>query len=167
MPASSAYRSRFGSLSKAFQLIGYGLDRDRHFLETNRDLRGMLPRILTETIAGIEACGASVAFDALTNILTINGELTVSIVFGRCVRMKAGLRWKVRWGTSLRPDLTIAIRMDELNKGVLDYFLLPRIDLNRKRLILGKNNESLAAYRFKTLDPFFCLIARSGVEVAA
>src|SRR5207237_6231890 len=39
MPSSGAYRLRFGSLSRAYQLVGYASNRDYHFIEINRALR--------------------------------------------------------------------------------------------------------------------------------
>jgi hypothetical protein len=41
MPASGAYRSRFGSLLKAYQLVGYIPARDFRYIETNQFLRSL------------------------------------------------------------------------------------------------------------------------------
>ena len=169
MPSSSVYRARFGSLLRAYQLVGYRPDRDYQYVETNRALRSMFPGILAETIASLEGEGALVELDALTDVLTINGEFTASIVIVRCFRTPTGfLRWKVRFDTGLCPDITIAIRMDEANEAVLDYYLVPSIDNNRDKLRLAEDNGlSLDAYRFETLDPLFRLSARSELRVAA
>jgi hypothetical protein len=54
---------------------------------------------------------------------------------------------------SLRPDLTIAVRMDETNENVLDYYLLPSIDMSESKIRLAEENGVyLDAYRFDTLD---------------
>ena len=44
MPSSSAYRSRFGSLLRAYRLVGYSPGRDYDYVEINRLLRTMHPR---------------------------------------------------------------------------------------------------------------------------
>ena len=44
MPSSAVYRHRFGSLVRAYQLIGYDADRDLAFIEINRRLRANPPR---------------------------------------------------------------------------------------------------------------------------
>ena len=36
MPSSSVYRTRFGSLVRAYQLIGYSTGRDYRYIEVNR-----------------------------------------------------------------------------------------------------------------------------------
>lgn len=42
-PSSSAYRSRFGSLLRAYELVGFAPDRDYRYLEINRKLRQLHP----------------------------------------------------------------------------------------------------------------------------
>ena len=44
LPSSSAYQSRFGSLLRAYQLVGFTPDRDYRYIEINRALRRMHPR---------------------------------------------------------------------------------------------------------------------------
>ena len=39
MPSSSAYAHRFGSLIRAYSLVGFTPDRDYHYIEVNRMLR--------------------------------------------------------------------------------------------------------------------------------
>lgn len=169
MPSSSAYRSRFGSLLHAYKLVGYKPRRDFEYVEINRALRTLFPEILADTIASIENIGGHVDFDGMTDVLTINGEFTVSIVIARCLRTPSGLlRWKIRFDTGLRPDLTIAIRMDEENRNILDYYVLPMIDMSESKVRLCEDNGiHLDAYRFETLDVLFRLSERDELGVAA
>ena len=169
MPSSSAYRSRFGSLMRAYQLIGYKPERNYEYIETNRALRSMFPDILTDTIASIQKAGGVVKLDAVTDLLTINEEFTASIVIVRCLRTPVGfLRWKVRFDAGLSPDITIAIRMNESNSMALDYYLFPRIDLTSDKLRLAEDNGVyLDAYRFDSLEPIFRFSARNDLGVAA
>jgi Recombinase len=169
LPSSSAYQSRFGSLLRAYKLVGFTPDRDYRYIEINRALRRMHPQIVSSAIPGIEHVGGLVEQDAATDLLTINGEFTASIVVVRCRTTPAGsLRWQIRFDTGLWPDITIAIRMDQLNREALDHYLLPRIDMTGPRLRLAQDNGvSLDAYRFETLDPLFDLAARAKLlEVA-
>jgi DNA invertase Pin-like site-specific DNA recombinase len=169
MPSSSVYRNRFGSLIRAYQLVGYDPGRDYQYIETNRALRTMFPGVIARAIAGIEEAGGTVEFNDLTDLLTINGEFTASVVIARCLQTHTGiLRWKLRLDTSLRPDITIAIRMDSQNKDILDYYLLPSIDMSADKLRLAEENGVyLDAYRFDELDAFFGLSARNELGVAA
>lgn len=169
MPASSAYRHRFGSLLRAYDLVGFSTGRDYRYIETNRFLRSLHPGIVADTIAAIEAEGGAVARDPATDLLTINGEFSASLVIVRCFETGAGaLRWKVRFDTGLRPDITIAVRMDRGNREVLDYYLLPRIDVVAAKLRMAEENGlHLDAYRFDTLGPFFRLTARAPIRRVA
>jgi DNA invertase Pin-like site-specific DNA recombinase len=157
LPSSSAYRSRFGSLLRAYQLVGFKPDRDYRYIEINRRLRALHPDIVAETIAGIEASGGKVERHPQTDLLTINGEFTASLVIVRCNETNAGsLRWNIRFDMSLKPDITIAVRMDRPNQQPLDYYLLPSLDMTLTRIRLAEHNGlSLDAYRFETLDPLF------------
>lgn len=169
LPSSSAYQSRFGSLLRAYEMVGYTPDRDYRYIEINRALRRLHPQIVTDTIKGIESTGGSVVQDPATDLLTINDEFTASIVVVRCRLTAAGsLRWEVRFDVGLWPDITVAVRMDRPNREPLDYYLLPRIDMTEPRLRLAEDNGvSLDAYRFDTLEDFFGLAARAKLlEVA-
>jgi DNA invertase Pin-like site-specific DNA recombinase len=169
LPSSSAYQSRFGSLLRTYELVGFTPDRDYRYIEINRALRRMHPQIVTSTIAGIEKAGGSVEQDQATDLLTINGEFTASIVVVRSRTTPAGsLRWQIHFDVGLWPDITVAVRMDRPNREALDYYFLPRIDMTAPRLRLAEDNGiSLDAYRFDTLEAFFGLAARTELlEVA-
>ena len=98
LPSSSAYQSRFGSLLRAYQMVGFSPDRDYRYIEINRALRRMYPSIVADAIAGIEDAGGSVVRDPDTDLLTINQEFTASIVVVRCLTTPAGsLRWPIRF----------------------------------------------------------------------
>ena len=145
MPSSSVYRARFGSLIRAYQLIGYDPGRDYQYIETNRAIWSMFPGVLAETVAKIEEAGGTVQFNKSTDILTINEEFTASIIIARRLRSPTGfLRWKLRLDTGLRPDITIAIRMDGNNETILDYYLLPSMDILSDKLRLAEETGSIS-----------------------
>lgn len=169
LPSSGAYRTRFGSLLRAYRLVGFNPDRDYRYVEINRRLRDLHPEILSQTIAGIEEIGGKVEYDPWSDLLNINGEFTASLVIVRCAETKAGsLRWNVRFDTGLKPDVTIAVRMDRPNRNPLDYYILPRIEMTQPRIRIAEfNGLSLDAYRFDTLFPLFGMAAQVSVMEAA
>jgi len=62
-------------------------------------------------------------------------------------------RWNIRFDLGLNPDLTVAVRMKELEEAAQDYFILPTIDMESPHLHLAESNQaSLEIYRFDTLD---------------
>ena len=155
-PSSGAYQSRFGSLLRAYQLVGFTPDRDYRYIEINRELRRMHPEVVAEVIAGVEQAGGTVEQDQTTDVLTINDEFTSSIVVVRCKESAAGsLRWHIRLDAGLMTDLTVAVRLDQNNKHPLDYYLLPALDMSLPRLRLAENNGiSIDSYRFESLEAF-------------
>ncbi|MCW6531962.1 recombinase family protein [Sphingomonas sp. MMSM20] len=163
MPSSAAYRHRFGSLMRAYRLIGYVPARDYRFVETNRVLRLMHPKVLEETRAEIERLGGKVEFDPRTDLLTVNEELTISIVLARCLVTPGGsLRWKIRLDSGLKPDITVAVRLAPDNKQPRDYYLLPWLDIGTSRGVrLSEDNGfDIDTYRTEALDPLYHLTRR-------
>jgi len=163
LPSSSAYRSRFGTLLRAYQLVGFSPERDFRYIEINRSLRRVHADVIADTIQQIQRLGGDVRQDLSTDLLTVNEEFTSTILIARCRETAAGsLRWHIRFDESLRPDLTVAVRMDAENRRQLDYYLLPRIDMARSAVRLAEfNGVWLDAYRFDTLEHFFDMASRA------
>jgi len=169
LPSSSMYQSRFGSLLRAYQLVGYSPAHDYSYIAINRRLRELHPKIVSTTIAEIARVGGSVSQAAQSGLLTVNGEFTGSIVIARCQQTVAGsLRWQILLEAGLKPDITVAVRMDQQNLEALDYYILPRTDMTEPRLRLAMYNPIfLDAYRFDTLDALYNMAARTGLEEVA
>lgn len=169
LPSSSAYRHRFGSLLRAYSLVGFRPRRDYRYLETNRVLRELHAGLVDEILVGLASGGGDVTRDTSNDLLLVNGEFTLSLVIARCTRTQAGShRWKIRFDTSLHPDLTLAVRMDASNSRPLDFYLLPAIDMTTPNLRLAaENGVSLDAYRFEDLTPLYTLSARAPLREAA
>ena len=169
LASSSIYRTRFGSLIRAYQLIGYTPDRDYQFIETNRQLRLMYPQAVADCIERMRELGGAVECDPATDLLTVNDEFTASLVIARCRQTPSGaFRWLIRFDAGLAPDITVALRMDAENAKPLDYYLLPRLDLTFEKLLLAEDNPvRLDTYRFDALDFFFGMAQRSRIPEAA
>jgi len=169
LPSSTAFRSRFGSLVSAYQLIGYDPGIDYGFVEINRRLREEHPKIVASVIRQIEGLGATMTVDEKTQLLHLNNELRVSVVLCRhCVTSTGSSRWVVRLDEELKPDITVAVRMDSTNEGIRDYYLLPAIDMTWENLrVAEENGVYLDSYRFETLDYFLGMAERIKLQEAA
>lgn len=169
MPSSSAYQNRFGSLIRAYQMIGYTPDRDYRYIEINRHLRNLYPGIVEDTIHRIKGMGGQVRREIANDMLIINEELKISVVICRCFKTAGGgHRWRIHLDSGLFPDITIAIRMDHDNSQPLDYYLLPGLDIENPHISLADQNSfALEAYRFDDLEPFFLLTERCSLPEAA
>ncbi len=100
MPSTSIYTHRFGSLVRAYQMVGFTPDRDYRYLETNKFLRRFHPEIVNQTESQIASIGGVVRRDPATDLLLINGEFSISLVLARCQTPESGRHhWKVRFDT--------------------------------------------------------------------
>ena len=74
----------------------------------------------------------------------------------------------MRFDTSLAPDITVAVRLDQENKVPLDYYLLPRLDFGQPRLSLADANPvEFESYRFDTLDYLYGMAERARLRRVA
>lgn len=163
-PSSSAFRHRFGSLIRAYRLIGYTPEVDYAFIEINRYLRERHPQIVAAVIADLKKRDVEIFRQG--DLLALNGELTVSIILARCKQTRTGSsRWTIRLDEGLKPDITIAVRMDETNQAIRDYYLLPSIDMDMAKLRLAEENGvSFDTYRFDSLEQFFDMARRCALQ---
>jgi hypothetical protein len=168
IPSTSTYRSRFGSLARAYTLIGYEPERDLAYIEINRTLRDRHRDVVSQVVSQIGETGAAVD-EQPSGTLLINHEFSVGIIISRCRMTQAGsFRWIIRLNLPLLPDLTIAVRMAPENETPLDYYLLPAIDLRSDCLKLREDNAiAMDVYRFQDLTYFLQLIERTAVREAA
>lgn len=169
MPSSSIYAQLFGSLIRAYQMVGFTPDRDYQYLETNKFLRRLHPEIVNQTEGQIISFGGDVCRDPATDILRINDEFTVSLVLARCQTPESGRHhWKVRFDTSLSPDITVAVRLDSLNQAILDYYLLPQLNFGNARINLGEQNPiEFESFRFDSLQYLYGMAERTRIRRAA
>jgi DNA invertase Pin-like site-specific DNA recombinase len=169
MASTVVYRHRFGSLVRAYQLIGYTPDRDYAFIEINRRLRRLHPDVVDNVLRSMKDLGGEVLRDPDTDLLHINGMITASIVLSRCQQTPSGAyRWVVHLDEGLAPDLTIAVRMDAANEAAFDYYLLPSLEVRGAAVRIKEDNGAyLDGFRFDTLDYFFGMAELVHVGAAA
>jgi len=169
IPSADVYAHRFGSLLRAYEAVGFTPDRDYRYLQVNKFLRQLHPEIVNKTEQTIAGLGGSVQRDPTTELLRINREFSISLVIARCQTKDSGhRRWQIRFDTSLAPDITIAVRLDESNQAPLDYYLLPRLDFGLPRLSLSEHNGShFDGYRFDNLDYLYGMAERSHIRRSA
>lgn len=148
--------------------MGYEPDRGYEYLEVNKRLREVHPRVVREVVAAMLDLGDSVVQDKETELFQVNEEFSVSLIIARCQRTPAGAyRWGIRLDRVLRPDITVAVRMDEVNQLPMDYYLLPTIDMTLPKLRLAEQNGlHFDAYRFDTLDYLYGMARRARIKEA-
>jgi hypothetical protein len=153
-------------LARAYELIGWTPERDFAYVEINRRLRRKHADLIASILDELLGLGATVSINTTNDLLTINSKYTASLVLARCHETSAGnYRWRLRFDESLRPDIIIAARLQSGNEDILDYYLLPRVDVLAQRLNLrSENGLILDVYRFNNLNFFMEMAQRVQVE---
>jgi DNA invertase Pin-like site-specific DNA recombinase len=163
MACCDTYRKRFGTLVRAWKLIGYNRMRrsDYGFVEINKHLRAVRPGIISKVIAGIEAAGGTVTRTPKNDILTIDGGLRAYVSISRYLVREGLPLWYI--SKKLRPDrdVTILVRLDSDNVGILDYYLFPphreKTNTRSDTELRDRNVASVDMWRCDDLSSFFDL----------
>jgi DNA invertase Pin-like site-specific DNA recombinase len=163
VPCAATYAQRFGSLHRAYELVGFYAPRNTEAVEVNKRLRKLHPEIIERTAQTIAQLGGKVDRDPDTDLLRLNDELAISLVIARCQTTDTGLqRWRIRFDTRAHdPDITVAVRLDGNNEIELDYYLLPRMDLPTEEIrVSTKNSMQFECFRFDDLGFFYGMSER-------
>ncbi len=136
-PSPSTYRHRFGSLRRAYELIGYG----HHDQFGPIDLRRRTQALRDGLIARI----ASMFPDEVSIIrpggrwrsrLRLRDGLMISVLIGRAVHSwKQTVRWQIDPAPHECAHTTLLARLDEGNHALLDLHIIPSVD-RRKRFFI-------------------------------
>ena len=164
MPSCSTYARRFGSLRRAYELIGFDPHRDYGYLDAMPSLRAKLSHVLDRAAHGFENIGAVVTKDGGAGRLLINGEIGIVVLISRPWKLPSGdLRWHVRPSTGARPDFTFLVRLAPDQSTEIDYYLFPSVDMPSNPFDLAKcgNGFVLDAYRLEEMDSLYRIAERS------
>jgi hypothetical protein len=141
-----ASRTALGSpIARSYALIGYKAPRDYDWLDTQTHWAEVLAKQVTH-IAKTLHIGHQTDVDASTVGLTVNGKRKVTFLIARQqARVKAhhAARWRVSRQRS-PSGLLVVLRLDETNKAIQDYLLLPA--KKRTGLYLWLSDGLLARY---------------------
>jgi hypothetical protein len=103
-----------------------------------------------ELIEAFCAAGAEVDSDSSANLLTVNRQFTVKLVFSLYYRNAGGV-WKVNLNETPVPDVVVLCRLNS-NGTLLDYFLLPTQDCAQTIFrVRQKNRLNVDVYRADNL----------------
>ncbi len=134
MPSPSTYRGRFGSLRRAYELIGYG--RPEAFSPV--DLRSRTQALREAIIAKIETMFPNeVSIERRggrwRSLLRLKGGPVVSVVTSRSIGTSSkGLIWQIDPIAQERLHVTLLALLDGNNSNVQQMFLFPYIDRQKR-----------------------------------
>jgi DNA invertase Pin-like site-specific DNA recombinase len=124
IPCVATYVKYFGPLRNLYRLIGYNSTRYWSDMEAHQrwaDLKRANGALLCQAF---EKTGARAIFDSSIECLRVNDTVNICVALAPC-RTREGrpLKWSVHRRLRQPMGWTVAIRLDENNKAILDYVL--------------------------------------------
>jgi DNA invertase Pin-like site-specific DNA recombinase len=134
LPSPSTYRHRFGSLRRAYELIGYGrpaqfgpIDLRRRTQALREELMSQIAATFPDDVSIVRRGGRQ-----RSRLRLANGSM-VSVLVSRSVQTwKKTVRWRVDSVRHERNFLTLLARLDESNRSFLDFHIFPNMDRRRR-----------------------------------
>jgi DNA invertase Pin-like site-specific DNA recombinase len=168
LPSANTYRNHFGGLREAYTLIGFSTEPDSYGTDAADPWAQLMSEVAQQVATAIErAAGQRVNTRRATNCPLISGKIAVSYqVVRECRRKKPNHSpiWMVNRPKILPAGWVVGIRLDETQKSVKDYLLLPTSTLlPRTTKFTEKGLPRYCTGVFKTV----CGLARSIVEITS
>jgi DNA invertase Pin-like site-specific DNA recombinase len=165
MPSSNAYKIRFGSLCRAYDLAGLRPKRGAESVEIGRFLRSVRLEFVERVVALLVQSGTTNVRSSSPYQLRVNDRLSLSIAIARC--QPRYRRWQVCFDRRGTPDITVAARMDEANRECVDYYIFPHATLGLPRTFQfysGKRRK-WSRYRYDSLDSLLPIVGAASLDL--
>jgi Recombinase len=137
MPASATYRYRFGSLQKAYELIGYELPPKRltrmQLAREGHAYRNQVADSLVRRFPDrLRKLKQHVSGDRCP-LLLLDGDVSMSVRICRQITVGNKLKWDLRKSVSARADFSLLCLMNRRGKEIAAYYLYRNLD-SRKHI---------------------------------
>ena len=134
IPSPSTYRHRFGSLRRAYELIGYGGAEDFGPIDLRRRTQRLREELISQILAMFPNEVSIVRRGGRwrSQLRLIDGSI-VSVIVARSVRVwENTVRWRVAPVLQECKFVTLLARLDEGNCAFLDFHVFPEMDRCRR-----------------------------------
>lgn len=144
VPSPSTYRNRFGSLRRAYDLIGYGHPAQFGSIDMRRRTRALREELIAKIVSTFPNRISIVRRGGRwRSRLRLSSGLIVSVLVARSVQTwKKTFRWLIDPVLHERKFITLLARLDASNSSILDLHVLPNID-RRKRFYISLSDSWL------------------------
>jgi hypothetical protein len=128
LPCVSSYVKHFGSLRKAYSLIGYVAPRDCDWMDTRTIWAAVLTRHAAQVAEALRVdLRLQASVDESSVSLTVNGKLRISFLTARQLAKRSAshaTQWRA-YRRQIPSGLLVVVRLNETNKAIRDYLILP------------------------------------------
>ncbi|TCU65569.1 DNA invertase Pin-like site-specific DNA recombinase [Bradyrhizobium sp. R2.2-H] len=142
IPSSVAYLTRFGSLRAAYRLIGYSPKRSYEYVESRTVRRDMVKALARKIAAWLAKSGEDVRLNQAHQILKIHAvAISFRVARSRLSHGATHPSWVIIRGRHLPPGLVVVVRLNEGNREIKDYLLMPASQLVGRELRFSERNQ--------------------------
>ncbi|MBI5320779.1 recombinase family protein [Bradyrhizobium sp.] len=152
VPSIGVFCKRFGSLRNAYRLIGYQQKWNADWIDRKDAFNSIVNNTAADLIARLGKAGTAARYEAGTDTLMAN-NVAMSLRITRSW-FSEGRRpiWTIYRRSVMLTGFILAIRLDEANEGVLDYFLLPTREMKKDKIrFMEAGLSRLEPYRCENL----------------
>jgi len=144
VPSPSTYRKRFGSLRRAYELIGYGRPQQFGAVDLRRRTQALREELMERLVANFPQDLSIICRGGRwRRRLRLRGGLNISVLVARSVRpWTNAMRWQIDPVSHEHRYVTLLARLDEENLAFFDFHLIPKMD-RRRRFHIRENDAWL------------------------
>jgi DNA invertase Pin-like site-specific DNA recombinase len=170
VPCPTTLIKRFGSLSAAYDLVGFRLAASYRLSECRRRIAAIIETETQKLALHTKNLGLEVALRDVFQIV-VNDNLIVSVSVAQATA-RGKKRWQLWWakrGARTAPgDVSLIIKLDEANREVAQYYLLPIPAVDLARLLDQRlrvpNRIFMDEHRYRDIESVAGAIVRSACE---
>jgi DNA invertase Pin-like site-specific DNA recombinase len=162
VPSPSTYRNRFGSLRRAYDLIGYGKPDQFGPIDLRRRTMALREQLIAQMVATFPNEVAIVKRGGRWRSgLRITNGPNVSVLIARSFRAwKETIRWQIDPVRHECKSITLLARLDANNRSFLDFHIFPHVDRRRRFRISMNDHWLMCGKRLTDLERFCEVVAR-------
>ena len=143
VPSASSYITHFGSLRKAFDLIGFNSPRDCDWIDSRSHWFEVLETHARQFAETARRVSVQVDERHTWACVKIEGKPRVYFQVARQLK-KRGANHIASWRVHRRKcqsGLLVVLRLDEANRAIADYLILPSTKMTRPYLSFSTQND--------------------------
>ncbi len=135
LASPTTYRTRFGSMSQAYQLAGYQCHVSEIWLEQLRRIKLLRRRLMDEIVS---ASGGQVSVEDRgrryrTRLRLQSGRLVAVIAARHFAGYKQSVRWRIKCPSDETRLVTVVARLNLANTSFVDLFVTPPIHTSKSQ----------------------------------
>jgi len=152
VPCPTTYRARFGSLVKAYRLLGYKTTWNEQRLEQKRRVQSIRINLLNK-IAALSRGRVTINMSPTrhTRLRLRTGRL-VSVIVGLLFEYKGEPRWLVKPVRAEHRQIALLARLNDRNDAIKDLFVIPPFVGSFRSMVTSENDARLRC-EFRLGDP--------------